>query len=509
MSPTLTGAAAAASSSSADSSVSAGAVIGGVAAGIVGVAALVFAALFLIRRKRNDAPLDDDFNPHNFKHQSVILPDEGVLSRASSVNRNYAERDDRSLTGQTIAAVPPSFGGSYAGYGGDNNYYGQPYAPYQAQYGYSPGQYMNSPSTPTTPYAATPTSATPFMNNQSPYGVIFQAPGSPVTRQPSNGAAQYLNRQPSMGNMRNVSEPTTPDAALTRQASMGAVSVLSRQPSVGAEQALNRQPSMGAMLSRQPTDIAKASLYRQPSDLVTDILNRQRSGQQQGEQRVGPDAHYVDLSRSSVTPFQEQQYTEISRSLNIAPPGAQTYPDEKAGARPPPAPKEDVASPFADPEDDEQELTIPGHPHVIEFPMTPQTGESFGTLPSPGRYAAAPPTPKYEATLQSPAYGIDRVPSTPPILPEIYLQERAFSPVSDTNYPNAPVSAQPSESFDLPSPLPQAHFGDGAKPGSPTAARPPSPGKLAPTSAARAEVSGVKRPDTVYSIAPEDAYDGI
>ncbi|KZT68716.1 hypothetical protein DAEQUDRAFT_766124 [Daedalea quercina L-15889] len=484
--------------------------------------------MFFMRRKRSDAPLDD-FDPHNFKHQSVILPDEGVLSRTSSINRTHNEPDERSLNmEQTVAALPPSYGGSYAGYGGEGNYYNHPYSPYQAQYNYGVGQYMNAPSTPTTPYAATPTSATPFMNSHAPYGVIFQAPGSPVTRQPSNSTAQYLNRQPSMGAMQNVSEPATPDAALTRQASMGAVSmlsrapstgvgqVLSRQPSVGAEQALNRQPSTGTTLSRQPTDIANASLYRQPSEFIAEILNRQRGSQVQAEQQVGPDAHYVDLSRSSVTPFQAQQYSEISRHLSIllpvanapAPVAKDNVKDHKDLPADPAqeTPAKDTASPFADPEDGGQEVTIPGYPHIVDFPMTPQTDESFGPLPSP-RLFATPPSPKYELSLPSPVFSPDRVTSTPPVLPEIHLQERSFSPVA--GYPIAPMSAQPSGSFDLPSPLPQAHFDEGkdsVKPDTPTTVRPPSPVKLAPGAAA----PDAKRPDTVYSVKhDEDAYDGI
>ena len=476
----------------------------------------------------------DDFDPHSYgdNHRSVILPDGGMLSRTSSVNRTRSEFDDRSLNReQQVAAVPPSLGGYYAGYG-DGNYYNQPY--YQAQYSYGPGQYMNAPSTPTTPYAATPTSATPFVHSQTPappYGVLFQAPGSPVTRQPSSGPAQYLDRQGSMHAMQNVSEPATPDPAVTRQPSMGAASALSRGPSMGAGQTLSRQGSLGAdqALNRTPSDIAQASLYRQPSDLVTEILNRQRSSRVfPDEHQVGTDAHYVDLNRSSVTPFQQQQYSEISRRLNIPAPGthpagiAEEIDDEKplpepTGMKDLPVPRDSLppvqptvqaaagnpvtvtSSPFADPEDGGQDVTIPGHLHVVNFPLTPPTEESFGPLPSPGRFLTQA-SPKYnEPPLPSPAL-VDRVPSTPPVLPEIHLQERAFSPVS-SEYPIAPMSV------DLPSPLPQAHFNNektiGAKPDTPAAAvRPPSPGKLSPS-------AGVKRPDTVYSVATEDAYDGI
>lgn len=480
----------------------------------------------------------DDFDPHSYdgKHRSVILPDEGILSRNSSINHTRSDFDDRSLnTEQQIAAVPPSFGGSYASYGADSNYYNHSYAPYQAQYNYGPGQYMNMPSTPTTPYAATPTSATPFMHSQTqapPYGVLFQAPGSPVTRQPSSGPAQYLDRNGSMNALQNMSEPATPDPAVTRQPSMGAASALSRGSSMGSGQVLSRQGSLGPdrALNRTPLDITQGSLYRQPSDLVTEILHRQRTSRAfSDEHQVGPDAHYVDLNRSSVTPCQQQQYSEISHRLNIPPPGSQPVgiPEEFDDDAPLPEPKgmKDLPSPrnslppaqlanpprvqgtsgtpiaatpspFADPE----EVTVPGHLHVVDFPVTPQTEESFGPLPSPGRFLTYA-SPKFdELPLPSPAL-TDRVPSTPPVLPEIHLQERAFSPVS-SEYPNSLMSTAHAANFDLPSPLPQAHFIDDKV----ASAKPDTPGKLAPSAA---EAPGVKRPDTVYSVATEDAYDGI
>ncbi|KIK99124.1 hypothetical protein PAXRUDRAFT_132726 [Paxillus rubicundulus Ve08.2h10] len=65
---------------------------------------------------------------------------------------------------------------------------------------------------------------------------------------------------------------------------------------------LSRQPSNGAYLTRQPT-IAPA--YG-PSFVPVD-----------------PNAHYVDLSRSSVTPYQATQYADISRHLGTSDPNEQ------------------------------------------------------------------------------------------------------------------------------------------------------------------------------------------
>lgn len=57
---------------------------------------------------------------------------------------------------------------------------------------------------------------------------------------------------------------------------------------------LARQPSNAAYLTRQPTAAGHGATFS-PED---------------------NDAHYVDLNRSSVTPFQAAQYADISRRLN-------------------------------------------------------------------------------------------------------------------------------------------------------------------------------------------------
>ena len=140
---------------------------------------------------------------------------------------------------------------------------------------------------------------------------------------------------------------------------------------VGAEQ------SQSAYLSRQPPTSGPA-----PAD---------NSGE------------YVDMSRSSVTPFQAAQYEEIHRRLNMPPPvpvlgslAEEEYPREE------PAPK--GPSPFADSSEDVLPPPSPVHsnrsrvdsspPMLPELnpPMSPVYGLRPGTAEAPGKRTEAPTT---------------------------------------------------------------------------------------------------------------------
>jgi len=127
---------------------------------------------------------------------------------------------------------------------------------------------------------------------------------------------------------------------------------------VGAEQ------SQSAYLSRQPTANGPA-----PAD---------NSGQ------------YVDMSRSSVTPFQAAQYEEIHRRLNMPPPGPvlgslaeEEYPREE------PVPK--GPSPFADSSEDVLPPPSPVHSNRNRVDSTPPTLPELNPPMSPV-YALRPGT---------------------------------------------------------------------------------------------------------------------
>ena len=74
------------------------------------------------------------------------------------------------------------------------------------------------------------------------------------------------------------------------------------QPTYGEPAQVARQPSNAAFLARQPSVAAAAAVAAARAAAVVSPEDN--------------DSHYVDLSRSSVTPFQAAQYADISRRLN-------------------------------------------------------------------------------------------------------------------------------------------------------------------------------------------------
>jgi hypothetical protein len=109
---------------------------------------------------------------------------------------------------------------------------------------------------------------------------------------------------------------------------------------------LTRQPSSAAYLSRQPS----AAAYSIPND---------------------PQAHYVNLDRSSVTPFQAAQYADISRQLGNDP------------IAPPQSSEPSLPSPFGD---EAAEETYPTHDAAPRAPSPAHIVDPFAaasTAPAP------------------------------------------------------------------------------------------------------------------------------
>jgi hypothetical protein len=101
-----------------------------------------------------------------------------------------------------------------------------------------------------------------------------------------------------------------------------------------------------------------------------------------GPAPVDNNAHYVDLSRSTVTPFQAAQYEEIHRHLNIPPPAPvlgslaeDEYPREE------PTPK--GPSPFADPSGDVLPPPSPVHSNRSRVDSSPPKLPELNPLMSP------------------------------------------------------------------------------------------------------------------------------
>lgn len=337
---------------------------------------------------------------------------------------------------QRLAQGPPiSF--SQHPYGNNNGYYAYP-----DQASYAPGQYITMPGESMPPQAWTPDSSRPFFSpmgetplgspvSVAPYDSAYDAHGQ-LIRQPSPGPAEYLNRQPSMG----------------------AASQLSRQPSAGPGQFLTRQaPDQGMSL---------------------DVPNG---------------AHYVDLSRSSVSPFQAEQYAEISQKLNTEPPMPLPSPLVAAAA--------DEAITRDDDDDISPDVTEPRPLKVVNqasrSPHSSVNGSPFADPQMQGYEMPKPPSPTFSNK--------SRIDSTPPTLPEM---QRAFSPVSLEFPMNASPAARAAPSplagsVEMPSPPAEVHSTHNAPHDSATPTPRPARGEMPPA-----------RPDTVYTMYDDDdAYGGI
>ncbi|KZT07209.1 uncharacterized protein LAESUDRAFT_758622 [Laetiporus sulphureus 93-53] len=530
--------AAASASATSSSSVSVGAVVGGVIAALVGVVGILFAVVYFWRRShgRKEEGIED-WNAAAFRRQSIILPDEGMPSRSGSLNRGHSDDGHSPTTPsmmveQTVNSAPPTFG--YQGYGTPDAYHNHYYP---SQPSYPPGQYvsaapgqeqraMGNPFI--APYGQLPAGP---IGDGSPYDYAYNAQSQMLSRQQSNG--QYLNGQYSGAQLSNGQH-------VSRQPSAGPVQNLSLQPSSGPVQSLARQTSLGSDQSLDGQLIEGAqNLYRQPSDLAAELVARRlsagaaqllarQSNNGNGAVDAAGDAQYVDLSRSSVSPFQAAQYSEISRQLNIPSPAPaytatpsndkiviQNLPlslqsgavarnsalsaasNDKQLPSQPTTPRE---SPFADTAAVQDVYVHSSSAHdgdMLDPPDSPHKRDSFGPLP----------LPDFEAYT--------RVASTPPSLPEIQVQQRAFSPVANVSPVKASftVPAPPKPSplgtfYALPSPPPEAHVVPVAAPtASPDSAADVS--MNAPAAPATVEQNGVQRPENVYTHSNKDAYTGV
>jgi hypothetical protein len=226
------------------------------------------------------------------------------------------------------------------------------------------------------------------------------------------------------------------------------------------------------------------ALTRQPPNLmIQTVAARQNSvtGGSYSPAVSSPyttDRHYADLSRSSVTPFQAVQYAEITKKLGTPmSSGSGVVPEEPLGATP-----NDVTptSHTGLPRDEDAPTVSPFADSVIEYSAADASHEL-----------------DIESPLPSPGFSQHtRIPSSPPILPEINIPERSFSPVASIELP-VPLSVH-----NTPSPF-TLEFKDLRTP--PPARLKYKTSPLATSSPVEAEHA--KRPNTVYD--EEDAYGGI
>jgi hypothetical protein len=310
------------------------------------------------------------------------------------------------------------------------------------------------------------------------YGGGYQFPGS---RQPSFSPGQVIP---------NAGSPPPSATGAQFLAPYGAAA--SPHDSYNDQSQLGRQPSVSAAVYHE-----NGQLVGQQRD-----LGRQNS--------VNANTDYVDLSRSSVTPYQAAQYAEISKKLNENPPPlrAVNENDEEPGTS-----ASDRAM-YAD-------QISESHTHLaisseegdasLESPFAdPQMPAAIHSNLSGG----VPPSPIY--TLHSQKTSQERVLSDPPTLPEIRVPEQTFSPTS-YDFPQTP-SARPTPSpfstnFSIPSsPTRKLHnnlsFQAADAPPTPTAPAPVTVPGLATREVTTKPES--HRPASTYTVYDEtDAYGGF
>jgi hypothetical protein len=314
-----------------------------------------------------------------------------------------------------------------------------------------------------------------------------------------------LSRQPSFSPGQVMPSAMSPPPSSTSTQFFTPYGQATPTSSIYNEQAqLVRQPSNGAAIHNQ---------NGQPSNAAQRDM---------GRNSVGGNSHYVDLDRSSVTPFQAAQYAEISRKLNEVPPplravneadeqpashasdGGVMYaiqageahthlsiPFEGSNANP--------ESPFTDPQ-------VPAKAHHESRTVQGVDTQDF----------VVPPSPIYSLHSQTTSH--ERTPSSPPSLPEIHVPDRTFSPTS-YDFPQTP-SARPTPSpfhtnFSIPSPPIREKYSEGLAPKAAESAPPPAPAPVQATTAGLAESEmnpkpASQRPSSTYTVYDEaDAYGGF
>lgn len=202
------------------------------------------------------------------------------------------------------------------------------------------------------------------------------------------------------------------------------------------------------------------------------------------------DPQYVELSRSSVTPSQGMQYSEINEKLH--------------------APMSSVMATVPEESHDDTTLNRMLTPNNYPSPRdeNPPKESADANLGTEHQVVDASRGLDIEVPLPTPImFEQTRISSNPPTLPEIRVPERSFSPVASIELP-IPVSARES-----PSPF-SVEFSDVRTPppaglkftSSPLATSTPT---IIPNDQ-KAEAKSSKRPDTVYTLYDEeDAYGGI
>ncbi|KAG6829724.1 hypothetical protein H0H92_003683 [Tricholoma furcatifolium] len=318
------------------------------------------------------------------------------------------------------------------------------------------------------------------------FGTQYGAPG------PAIGPTDYEYNQYQAYGPAQMRSPLSadpmlayPEAAYTSAYGQSPFSPIATSPNQyeGNQQAgvLTRQPS-------NPTTLSRAPSANGPSGYPSEDPH---FGGYPSPQR----AQYVDLDRSSVTPYQAAQYAEISEHLHTEVPAGLDTPAVNSSIQ---NGNKAEPSPFSDPMP--EHLPYPGDAgsDTIPRPSTDSVAHDLDDFP-------APPSPTNSGRSRI-------VDSLPPMLPEIDVESRPesynlaneFSSGTGKEYLKSPLGNQfPT----TPSPL-ASSFGVPTPPAGATsfpehAAEVEAP----PTPRANKSQTPAARPETVYD--DDDAYGGF
>lgn len=444
---------------------SSGSVAAGVVVGLVGACAMVVFLVFLVRRKLRKP--HDDFDATDFRRSAILMHD--PPGHEDVVARGYNPRPPTMI--ERKMANSPSI----------------PAATYGNMYNVPPAGYYNPASGP---------------DNQAMFagGQLGNSSGSPHTQVPFTDG-QLMNPF--------VSAPPSPGSFATAghsQSSNGGL-VTPKAPYI-------MKPPPGPRRTSRPAtgnDPGAANGFTFPQRQGS----RPGTAERQQEQNVIPEQvpsdDYVDLSRSSVSPFQAAQYEAISRKLatdvprgfddvdvtSVMAPSSLEYIDE-APPVPPKSPFEGYAAvePSTESDDDAPppvpskspfEDPAPEHETEIMQDSVRESYTSYQTLRTP-ELLDFPVPPSPSLTLMS----RHRVDSWPPTLPELKLDLglQGTQPLNAIKWKNA-APKYPS------SPLAANDMTMGDEVGE----------TGMPLVLSTAEATHKSRPDTVYD--PADAYGGI
>ncbi|KAJ6478530.1 hypothetical protein C8R47DRAFT_1198463 [Mycena vitilis] len=422
-------------------------VLGGVAGGIIGLAGLIFLLTFCLRRRRNNEDAVN-FDPGAFRRSAVMLDD--PPTHTDTVTRGYNPPPMMEQRRQMTYPGPEHY---------DVN--------------------VNDSHSPT-----------------SGSQLVFQAPFSPIAGGPASPVSAYDHTGHSWG---------TPAPVLTRNISGSSAHEQQQQQQPQYAQypgapVLTRNISGSSAHEQQPQYAQYSGASAQYPSLPA---GRTSNG------NLAPAPQYVDMERTSVTPFQAEQYVEISKALNTEVPKGLDTPavdefvaEKMAKADLPPLPVRE-ADPFASQEDNEEEEgSMEGE--EVTLPMVQEM--SFPAPPSPVHTSAS----RY------------RVDSTPPMLPEIFLPRGSVSlsdagsssgtpttpsfPGGQTLFMKAPGQDSPVGGRFPVSPSPLASSFTVATPPAASAEKSFLP-QEPPAAQPRPDAKKRQSVYTVYD--PEDAYGGI